>query len=380
MKIAVMHASAGAGHTKAAEAVSSALKNSNAQCEVCLVDSLDYTNSFFKWIYPKAYLFLIDKLPLVWGGLYYFCDIPIFSLIVNIMRWVFNTPNTFNLKRFIRDAHFDVIVSTHFLPSEIVAQMKREGKYKGKLITVVTDFGSHDFWINKGTDLYVVAHEDTRLDIISRKIEKSAIRVLGIPIGKEFAQPLDRPGIAARLGIDARLFTVLIVSGGFGVGPILELTAQLGNADVSIQLIVVCGKNEKLHGDVLNISSKLKRPCKVYGFSRNMHELMSVSDVIITKSGGITVSEALSFSLPMIIISPILGQETKNCNLLVKHQAAIRVDKAPEAKQEVCELFNDKLRLEGMKRNCKTIARPNSAMDIANLALESAKPPCKGIA
>lgn len=369
MKIAVLHASAGAGHTKAAEAVAKALKNMNAQCDVRLVDSLDYTNSFFKWIYPKAYLFLIERLPLAWGGLYYFCDIPIFSFIVNILRWLFNTPNTIRLKKFIKDENFDVIVSTHFLASEIVAQMKREGKYNGKLITVVTDFGSHDFWVNEGTDLYVVAHEDTKLDMLSRKIEEGIIRVLGIPIGIEFAQPLNRLGVAAKLNIDGGLFTVLIVSGGFGVGPILELTAQLGNADVPIQLIVVCGKNEKLHGDVLEISSKLKKPCKIYGFSRNMHELMSVSDVIITKSGGITVSEALSFSLPMIIISPILGQETKNCNLLVKHQAAIRVDKAAEAKQEVCELFNDRPRLEGMKRNCKTIARPNSASDIAQLAI-----------
>jgi len=368
-KVFVIYASAGAGHMKAADAVAKAVKKNYPNADLKLFDSLDYTTSFFKKSYPAIYLFAISQTPTIWGLCYYMFDWPVIDFIVAKMRRMTNGFHAKKLKRFILEEKPDVVISTHFMATEVIGNLKKKGLYKGRLVTVVTDYGLHSFWVHKNCDDFVVASEDTKEDLAKRGIDRNRIYSLGIPIDEAFAKKEDKTLMRKNLGIREDLFTILIVSGGFGVGPILELVKELGSLDIPIQLIVVCGKNPKLVEEVTNEQKRLKNPLKIYGFATNMPELMSASDLMITKSGGLTTSEAMVKGLAMIVIKPVIGQETKNCGFLVKHEAAVRVDNVKQVKTAVLDLFKDKDKLEKMRRNINSIARPNSSLDIAKLAL-----------
>jgi processive 1,2-diacylglycerol beta-glucosyltransferase len=253
----------------------------------------------------------------------------------------------------------------------VVAALKRKKEIDSSLISVVTDFGAHTFWESEDVDIFVVASEDTKKDLILRNIPEEKIRILGIPVEpplKEFNKTQLRKEIAVREG----LFTVLIMGGGFGVGPIKELVFSLeGLSDEvrdKVQLIVVCSRNKKLYGEMRNVASKLKIGSKILGFVPDLYKMMAASDIIISKSGGLTTSESLAQGLPMIIISPIPGQESKNCDLLVKNGAAIRINRASEAKEVIEELIRRPEKLDKMRHQALDLGRPNSADDIAVLA------------
>lgn len=369
-KIFVIYASAGAGHMKAAEAVYKAIKKINPTADTRLLDSLDYTTPMYKKSYPATYLFAITKTPTLWGFFYYFFDVPGISYLISKGRRIINWMNCQAFENFILQEKPDVVVSTHFLATEIIGNLKKMGRYDGRIVTIVTDYGLHSFWVHKFNDEYIVASEDTKQDLAQRGIPKDRIYSLGIPVDEAFSKKQDKAIVRRNLGIREDLFTILIVSGGFGVGPIHGLVKELGNLDIPIQLIVVCGKNPKLVEDVTKEQKELKNPMKIYGFATNMPELMNASDLIITKSGGLSTSEAMAMGLAMLIIKPVIGQETKNCGFLLKHDAAIRMDRVEEVKNIVLDLFNSKDKLEMMRKNISEIARPNSSADIANFVLK----------
>lgn len=371
MKTLIVYAKAGAGHRRAAEAVFHAFKRRGEDKDTALIDCLDYTEPWFKNFYPQSYLFLVRFLPLAWAGIYYALDNRTFYSLIKPLRHLNNCLVSKRFATFLKRERPKVVISTQFFASEVVAGLKRKKEIDSVLISVVTDFGLHTFWESEDVDIFVVASEDTRKDLISRNIPEEKIKVLGIPVEpplKEF----NKRELRKEIALKEDRFTVLIVGGGFGVGPIKELVFSLdGLSDEvrdKVQVIVVCSRNEKLYGEMKNIAPKLKINSKMFGFVPDLYKMMAASDVIISKSGGLTTSEALAQGLAMIIISPIPGQETKNCDLLVKNGAAYRIDRPVEVKGVVEELVKVPDKLERMRRNAQDLARPNSADDIVALA------------
>ena len=383
MKTLIVYAKAGAGHRRAAEAVYEAFKRKGQEKDVVLVDCLDYTNAWFKYFYPRSYLFLVRFLSFVWAGIYYALENRTFYSLIKPLRHLNNRLVSKRFADFLKKERPKVVISTQFFASDVVATLKRRKEIDSILISVVTDFGAHTFWESEDVDTFIVASEDTKNDLISRNIPEEKIRVLGIPIEpplKQFDKAQLRREIgfkedSSSLSFELRAlskFTVLIVGGGFGVGPIKELVFSLENLSDEtrrrLQLIVVCSRNKKLYEEMKNIALKLKIDAKIFGFVPDLYKMMAASDVIISKSGGLTTSESLGQNIPMIIISPIPGQETKNCDLLVGHGAAIRIDQPFEIKGTIEELVKSPEKLEKMCQNALRLARPNSADDIATLA------------
>ncbi len=371
MKTLIVYAKAGAGHRRAAEAVYQAFKRKGQEKDVVLIDCLDYTNSWFKYFYPSSYIFLVRFLPFVWAGIYYALENRTFYSLIKPLRHLNNRLVSKRFADFLKKERPKIVISTQFFASDVVATLKRRKEINSTLISVVTDFGAHTFWESEDVDIFVVAAEDTKKDLISRNIPQEKIKVLGIPIEpplKEF----NKAELLKAIGLKQDLFTVLIVGGGFGVGPIKELVFGLENVSVEtrgrVQLSVVCSRNKKLYEEMKNIVPKLRIDAKILGFVPDLYKIMAASDVIISKSGGLTTSESLAQRLPMIIISPIPGQETKNCDLLVGSGAAIRIDEPHEVKQTIEELVKRPDKLEKMHQNALSLARPNSAKDIAELA------------
>lgn len=370
-KILIIYATAGIGHKKASIAVKKALDEmAPKDTEVTMIDALDYTNKFFKWSYLQAYLFMVNKLPTFWGVMYYLTDNPYINMIVARIRRISNRMNSGKLVKYIEEAGPDVIISTHFFASEVVGDLKRCPRCGVRLITIVTDYRLHSWWIAKCTDSYVVASRDAKEDFKKWKVDPGLVRVLGIPIEPVFAKKLDRKAIFDRTGLKDGVFTVLVIGGGFGVGPIEGIVKEVGKVSEKVQVVVICGHNEELAGRIEALKGTLPCGIKTLGFVDNVYEYMEIADVLISKSGGITVSESLAKELPMIVISPIIGQETRNCDFLVKHHAAFRISRVEELKAIVEDLARHPDSAKSMKDSIRLVKKPMACFDVAKLALE----------
>lgn len=370
-KILITYATAGIGHKKAAQSIKKAFDElKQADTEVDLVDALDYSTPYFKKKYLDIYLLAINKLSVIWGLMYYLTDNPFINIFVAPLRRLNNWYYSKRLSKYLIDTNFDVIISTHFFLTEVAGRMKMEGKLKSRLITVVTDYRLHAWWISKGVDVYTVAGDDAKNDLIRWGIPESKIRVLGIPVEPVFARKLDGPAIRAKYGLKENVFTVLVMSGGFGVGPIEGIIKSISLIKRPVQTIVICGHNEELVKDMESLKASLKMDLSVQGFVDNVYDFMEVSDILITKAGGITTTESLAKELPVIIIAPIPGQETRNSEFLTSHGAAIRVNDASAITAVVEGLVSDPEKEKSLRESIRKIRKPTASADIAKLALE----------
>jgi processive 1,2-diacylglycerol beta-glucosyltransferase len=241
----------------------------------------------------------------------------------------------------------------------------------------VTDYKLHSWWVAKCTDAYVVADEEAKQELIDWRVRPELVKVLGIPIEPVFSRKLDRGAIFSKTGLKDGVFTVLVIGGGFGVGPIEDIAKEVGKVSAKVQMVVICGHNQELAGRIEALGGKIRCDIKVLGFVDNVYEYMEISDVLISKSGGITVSESLAKELPMIVISPIIGQETRNCEFLVKHHAAFRVSRVEDVSAIVEDLAAHPDKLKAMKDSIRPIKKPMACFDVAKLALEMADGKCR---
>jgi processive 1,2-diacylglycerol beta-glucosyltransferase len=371
MKILITYAYAGVGHKKAAMAIEKALAQmNNPKLEVRNIDVLDYTNDFFKASYPNVYLFMINKTPTFWGLAYYLLDTRLVDFFMAPLRRFTHRLNSKKFIEFIKSEKPDVVISTHFLPSEIISRMKDRGEFKGKLVNVVTDFISHSFWMARSSDYFIGAIQKTKADLLSRGVPEEKIKIFGIPCDPIFSISKGKDSLIKQLGIEPDLFNVLIMSGGFGTGPMKEIIAEINDMAPDIrdkmQLIAICGKNEVLFQELNKIASGLKVKVKPFGYMNNVDEFMEVSDIIVTKPGGLTISEALSKTLPMIIVQPILGQETRNCDILTGYGTAVKAGNTKEVCEFIKEFASSPERMIGTRTRIKLLRYPDAAKNIAD--------------
>lgn len=359
MKILVIHASAGAGHSKAAEAIYRGLQNSS-QHTVLLEDALDHTTPFFKRTYRGLYFLLISKTPGAWKFFFDVMDIPRLQTLVRGLRRLCNGVSARALKRFLCGEDFDYIVATHFLPAEIVGALKEKGQIRSKLVTVITDFDVHKIWLNPCTDIYTVATDWTKERLIRLGVEANAILVSGIPTAQEFSVPRDIAELKAKLGLLPDTFTVLIATGSFGIGPIEEIVRALDG----FQTLVVCGHNQGLFQ---SLSQKKYPSVKVMGLVDNMPELMAAAHVMVTKPGGLSISEALVSGLPLIFFNAIPGQETGNVRVLNRYGIGSYPGGVEGIVAEVKRLKNSQDAYLTAVRKTQQLARPNAVRDIISV-------------
>ncbi len=359
MRILVIHATAGAGHKKAAEAIYNGL--TAARHDATLVDALEYTNPFFKATYPTTYAFLVTRLPYVWAVAFGLLDLPFLQPFVHLARRLYNGFNAGRLQKFMVEQKFDCIITTQFLSAEVAAYLKRSGKIKSKVICVVTDFDVHRIWVNKGIDHYAVASKYTKDKIIRLEVPEANVTITGIPTDAQFAKSVDVPALKQKLGLRTDMFTILVATGSFGMGPIEGIIEQLKG----YQLMVVCGHNKELFNRLKPVA---KSNVHILGLVHNMHELMSVADVMITKPGGLSIAEALVKHLPMIFFSAIPGQETNNVMVLRKYGAGEDQMAIDQIARRIDDWNASPELLERVRENLGILAKPAAVTDIIKIA------------
>lgn len=365
MKIIVSYVSVGAGHFKAAEAVYNYIKEHCPAIDIGIIDVLEKTNALFRISYIFGYSFLVTRLKFLWWLAFWLTDFKPLRPFIRPIASVINQLNTKGFAQSLIQENPDVIISTHFLPSEISSKLKTAKKIKSRLITIITDFDVHSFWISPHTDIYVVAAQFSREQLVQEGIPQERIKEFGIPIDSKFLIRYDRSELCRRFDINENKFTVLIMTGSFGLGPLEQIVNALYR---DVQILVVCAANKKLYA---RLKSRNLPNVKIFGFIDNPQELMAVSDIIITKPGGLTISEIISMELVPVFISVIPGQEAGNLEALKRYAIGVYAGAIEDIKNRVLDFKEHQDKLKSIKDNIKRLKKPDCLKEICSVVCQS---------
>jgi len=367
LKVFILSSSGGAGHLRAAEALHRTAQTLDLPMKTENHDCLDFTSPAFKRLYAGTYLNLVNRTPELWGYLYQKSENKPYRK--KGLLQVFDHFNYSRYLRFLKSSRPDAIICTHFLPFISISNEIRKWGVEMPVFAVTTDFDVHQYWIDPIVFRYYVHHEESQWQLQSKGIPSKKICVTGIPVMPEFCSNVGRRKAKQLLGLDDRHFTVLVLAGGFGVGRFEEIvrTTVATLASVSrhhYNLIIVCGKNASAKTNIGKMRFPENVRPNVYGFVSNMPALMSASDLVVTKSGGLTSAEALVKGLPMMIVDPIPGQETRNADLIVEHGAGWKAIDLANLSYKLTRILATPSLLQSARKGSRTLARPHAARDI----------------
>ena len=353
-KILIFYASYGGGHLNAAKSINEYLLNNYDNIDVELIDCMKYVNKTIEKVTTAAYREAAKKAPWVWGKIYNDSQKgPLAHLSSRS-----NKIMAIKLLKLLREKKPDLIISTHPFGSQMCSYLKRKGKIYATIATIMTDFAPHDQWLvgNDFTDFYFVANEKMKTYLLNKRIPESKVFVTGIPLSNRFLQKYNRKTVLSEFNLLDGKKNILFFGGGeFGLGKTrtLEIFESFIQYCTDMQIIAISGKNPKmkLAFNEIVLKHNAENYVRVLEFTNKVPELMSISDLVVTKPGGMTTTESLASELPMIVINPIPGQEEENVSDILNN------------------LFSNPNKLEEMKKNTKILAKPNSTKDICEIII-----------
>lgn len=371
-KILIFYGSYGGGHLSAAKSIRDYIEKNYSDSQVELVDCVEYVNKLFNKLTTKAYKDFSKNARWIWKHLYYDSESGSLSRICNTI----NRLMAIKLNRLIQEFQPDLIISTHPFSSQMCAILKGKGKLNCKVATILTDYAPHNQWLVKSEfiDYYFVAQQGMVDDLVSRGVNKDKIHVTGIPLSSRFLQTYNKQKILEDYGLTSDKNTILFFAGGeFGFGKdktFNRLKAIIDNLP-NLQVVAVAGRNEKMKErfDELVKTTRTESNVKILSFTNQVPELMSVSDLVITKPGGLTTTESLASGLPLIIIDPLPGQEEENAEFIENSGAGIWVKDSDNIETILLNIFNNPDKLENMKSKARLIAKKNSTQNIVETLL-----------
>ena len=366
MRILIATVTAGAGHLQAAAALEEAWRALRAGDVVEKVDLLDFVSRLQRRVYVQGYVKLVEHAPELWGMVFKKTDNPKLLRKVARLRRGFAEQTNKKFVKYLKAFRPDAVICTHYLPVEIMAHLERKG-FNPLTVCVVTDFEAHALWMEPAVDLYCVAAEETKASLVARGAKAEHVVVTGIPIAAKFSSRPDARAVRKNYGLRDDLRVLLVLGGGFGMGPVAKILSALDKVGRDFQTLVVAGRNEKLRRELAG--GDFRHPTRVLGFVTNMHELMAVADLIVTKPGGLTSSEALAMGKPLFIFDPIPGQEAANSDFLLERGAAAKVNRTEDLPFRLEQLIGSQ-KLKEMARAARELGHPDAAPDVCRQVVE----------
>ncbi|HTY87784.1 MAG TPA: glycosyltransferase [Candidatus Acidoferrum sp.] len=390
MRVLIATVTAGGGHLAAAAAVEEAWRALRPDDIIERLDLVKFFSPLHKKIHADGYVQLVERAPELWGMLFGKTDNPRVARRLNRLRRAFPSNSRKKFARHLKQFKPDAVLCTHYLPLETLGLLQPSegtGLRRPKLIqklrarstrfsdnwrfpfvaSIVTDFEAHALWMDSCVDLYCVAAEETKARLVARGAASKNVAVTGIPIAAKFRSPPHPRAVRQTLGLRDDQPVLLVLSGGFGMGPVAKILAELDKVPGRFQTLVVTGRNEELRRELA--TQTRKHPTHVLGFATNMHELMAVADLIITKPGGLTSSEALALGRPLFILNPIPGQEAANSDFLLERGAAAKVNRVEDLPFRIEQLLGSR-KLAAMARAAKSLGHPRSAEAVCREVLK----------
>lgn len=367
VRVLVLSASFGNGHIRAAEAVMEAMNHKVPTAIITHIDFGDLLSNPLNSLIKNAYMEMIRYTPKLYGQFYYrTANIEQDSLLQRFL----NSVGRREIMKFINSYHPDVIICTYPTIAGVLAQLRLKQILNIPLVTIVTDYTVHTQWVHQGVDLYIVGCQDVCEGLVVRGIERSRIQVSGIPINPKFELELNRLKIINELGLNPNRPTILFMGGVNGVlGEVLRICSFLGNINAPVQILIVCGKDEKMYKSINNVINTVRNPITCFGYVNNIEKLMTAADLIVTKAGGLTVSEALTKGLPLLIYKPIPGQEEENAIYIKQIGSGKICHNFAELESTMDYLLKYSFELEKMSLAAKKFTPRSSAQRAADAIL-----------
>lgn len=364
LRVLVFSSTFGAGHIRAAEAIIESIQKIEPTAEIIHLDFMTLVSKVLNQLVRNSYIWTIRHVPKLWGKFYErTANIDVDSIVQRF----FNNLGLMKFARYIELTKPDLIVCTYPTIAGIIAQLKRKHIISIPLITVVTDYTVHSQWTHPGVDLYLVGCHEVSESLIARGVHPTQVRITGIPIKATFERQIEREKVLGKFNLLTDRPILLVMGGAYGVlGNVKLLHKILDNTEYPLQSIVVCGENKKLYHSLGRLARKGRNPVVRLGFVDNIDELMTAADLIITKAGGLTVSEALTKSLPIVIYKPIPGQEERNAVYIKKTGAGKIVHTKEELIKTLNKLIRDPEDIKVMRRAATGVVPRNSADRAAN--------------
>lgn len=389
-KVLIMSASTGGGHNRAARAIKEELEsrtidNMSIECEI--VDSLKLVNNTMDKVISRGYEKSALYTPKAYGSVYRFSE----TTIASKNEFKTNPLTSLMARKFkhlLNESTPDLIIGTHPFPMIALSTLKKnnnihslsrsESFYKSTkvdippMISVLTDYTTHSTWIQNEIDYYIVGHEYVKELLVYEGVDSEKVKAFGIPVEKSFLSHRDRETVLTELGLSPEKLTVLLMGGSFGAGNIKETLEDLITIDRDFQILVITGRNEHLKdklSKMLDSTIHNKNIC-LLGYTNKMNDILASIDVLISKPGGLTTTEALLNDVPMIVPYFIPGQEEENLDFLTNCGAALRTTKKYSLPVLLKVLIDEPSRLDNLRKNIKSIRKFDSAVNISNLVVD----------
>lgn len=365
MKCMIFSVSAGGGHSHAANALKEYILSKEPYSEVKILDTIKEISPVLDKVIIGSYLKTIQYTPSIFGKLYNFTEDE--DGLTSYISSKFNQLMSIEVHDKIKKFNPDILIATHPFAADMIGYLKRKNYISLPTIVILTDYASHSSWIHQGIDHYIVSNEDMKKEILFKGVDNNSIHTLGIPINPSFFTKFDEYTTLKELNLYPEKKTILIMGGSLGMGKISELFYKLSKSDLNAQLIVISGKNKNLYTELMELSKISILPSVIIGYTNEVNKLMQASDLLLTKPGGLTITESLASELPMGIFSPLPGQEIKNKEFLLRHNLAIDIDDNYKFIDNINYIISNNHLLNTMKENTKKFAKPNSTEDIYTL-------------
>jgi len=362
--IAILSCNYGGGHQRVAEVLVDELHRRLPGCRAEIYDYIEtYIGHYPNIVLTACYFGSVRWAPWLYRWFYYATSA--ISPRSPLQRCI-NSLGKRRLAAFLRAQRPDIVVSTYCLPAGVMSELKRERLIDVPCVTVITDHAIHSQWIHPETDLYLVSSDHVRHGIVTRGTPPERVIATGIPVAPAFGALLNRQALRRQYGLDPDLFTVLVMVGAYnlmrGALDVYRSTVALPRP---AQFLFVCGKDERLRQTIEHLARKASISVRVFGYVREIPELMAMSDLTISKAGGVTSAEALAAELPMVLVNPIPGQEEENTAFLQAVGAATVALRPTDLRPLITDLLDHPCRLERLREGARRIKRPDAAAHAA---------------
>lgn len=369
MKILILSISAGNGHEKAAQAIKDYMEGSIQNVSVNIVDALKYISPIIDKIVIEGYLYAVRNNPSIYSRMYTASDSEDTLSYVN--RIVYDMLSQ-RIKALVDEYRPDVIISTHPFHLEMISSLKKKYDFNIPVIALITDFSIHNLWVRDFVDAYIIPHEDIRSELVLKGIHMDRIYPYGIPVGTQFLKEMDKKPILDELGLLSKP-TILIIGGSLGLGSIKDVFSSLIDFHEDIQIIAMTGHNTSLKKSIEGMVKCSSKKIKVFQYTEKMPEIMHISSMIITKPGGLIISEAMAMGLPIGVTSPVPGQEEKNCSYVINSGIGVKIEKDEDMAEKILSLVNNHFWVDQVKSRMYERSKPQAVNDIANLLMSYEK-------
>jgi processive 1,2-diacylglycerol beta-glucosyltransferase len=365
-RVMILTAGVGSGHNVAATALTDACRLRADVAAVLQLDVLDLASDLYRTLYDDMYFTMVDALPWLvsWG---YERNNPPFR--PNLMQRWWDQFNTTAVVRALHEFAPTTVICTHFLPARLVSLLIARGVLQATVTVVTTDYDFQGLWLSIPFHRFTVARDETRAHMIELGLPGDRISETGIPISLRFDQPFRLDEVRERFALRADRPLVLISAGAAGGSYTESVVSQVLELRLPFQAMIICGRNDELRETLEQLTAAQRDRFQVLGYCNDMPDLLRAASVFIGKPGGLASSECMAAGLPMILVKPIPGQETRNSDFLLEGGAAVRCNYETTVGYKLAWLLQDPQRLARMAAAAQQIGRPRAAVDVITQAL-----------